>query len=419
MRFVHRTPAGVSLLSLLVLMPGAGCQYFDVLTVPPPPGGVSLEVKSAVAMIVAARLNGHDVNAFIDTGTILTTLASPRAIEQFGLRAAGDNPFASADGEGVGLCGDAVAPTFDATMYAADRLELGGVVFENLAVTILIEEDHDTFAQLGVDFILPAGVMMQMDWQVDDGGRRLTLFPAGSRARPSGAADMTTVGPDILFSPLKVGVMTVNVSYGDGEPLATLLDTGGGSDLGVGGGVLTAAGWSLESLPNIETNLFAAGGSCPTKLLRAPRVKVGELTYDDVLSIMVPGESEASLLGWAFLSKHAWVYVSARGAWVEFVKDSATDEAFSRPLRTFGFSLELTDDQYYRVASVRAGGGAAAAGVVAGEKLIAINGVDLSTFDGKALLFGRTGQSLEQAEFLIESELGEQRTVTIASEILL
>lgn len=415
-------PQVCQIISVSLLVVGFGCDPgYDVLVTPPPSGGVELAVKSGIGLIVDGKLNGTDANIFIDTGTLLTNLASPAAIAKFGLVQAGANPFAGAEEGGIGVCGEDGVVVIDRTLYVAERLELGAVVVENVAFTILREDDHDTFAEAGVDFILNAALMVQMDWRVDQGGRRLTLFPLNSRTRPESAVDLDVVGPTIPFAPFKIGAMTLQLVHGDGSTSSreTLIDTGGGVALGMGQEIFDTSGWDTASIRLVDKGLIAAGASCQSSLFRAPEVTLGAESYAGVITIILPNSGRLSLVGWPFFVNHASVYVSPGQAWIEFAKGVNTDNLFAKVLLTFGMEFAFNDGGFYEVVGAREGFSADREGVQVGDKVFQINGVDVNTLEGKALLFGE-GPLLEgRATFLIEDAAGVQRSVELEAEILL
>ncbi|HVP12118.1 MAG TPA: aspartyl protease family protein [Phycisphaerae bacterium] len=403
----------------LALVPACSSS-FDVLTAPPPPEGVTLPILSEIALIVDAQVNGQATRVLLDTGTVLTSMASPGAIDRLGLEAAGANPFAGAEDGGVGICGSGAA-TLDPTRYTARSLNLGGVVFENVALTVLNETDYDTFAETGVDLILAAQFLMYTDWKIEEGGRQLVLLPLNSRQRPAGAMDMRATGP-ISFAPLldaKIGAMSVAVSYNDAAPLDSGLDTGASVLFAVSDQAASQDGWDPATLPHVDLQVFGAGADCPETLFRGTRVKLGEQAYDRPLVLEIQGSGATALVGWPFFTSHDSVYVAPGGQWIEFVKSATTDALVAEPLRWFEATLFFNADGKYEVGAVVDGSSAAQQGVVAGDIVLEIDGVSLDTVEGKSLLFGPTPAREGHVDFLIQDSSGATRTVTLTAQVRL
>ncbi|OWY71869.1 hypothetical protein B7486_09440 [cyanobacterium TDX16] len=399
----------------------AGCAPpYDTLLVPPPPQGVGVEVKSQLALIVEGRVNGVTANILLDTGTILTSLASPRSVAKFGLVGDGPNPVDGSERDDLGVCRTGVAVDFDSTLFVAETVDIGGVVIGRAAITVMHETGFDTFAEAGVDFIMSAPALMQVDWRVEDHGRRLVLLPAGSRTRPSDAVDLSVGGPLIPFSPLKVGVIALRVRVGNGATSSeALLDTGGAVALALGDEVLTDAGIDAASLTQIRTNILGAGAACETSILRLPSVGIGSAVADNLPAILIPEGRRRALLGWIFLASHESVHVSTTGSWMELTQAADTPTLLGEPIGTFGMALKSTTDGIYEIVTIADGFGAARAGLVVGEKIVRVNGIDVITVEGKSELFGRRVHREGGAEMLIEGAADVQRTVQVESDPIL
>lgn len=419
LRFVH--------LILMFAAGALGCAPpYDVITTPPPAGGVSLPIKSDLFMGVAARINGKEVNVLLDTGTVLFSLVPPSAIEEFGLVPAGNNPYASEELDGVGVCGAVGADaSLSEKIYTAERLEVGGIVIENAAFIVLEEEGYNTFEAVRVAAILNGSLLAQVDWQVDQYGKRLTMFPSGTLTKPEQSAELRLLGPEPPFflqiqGAPKIGGISTFLKYDDpnGEGVETLMDTGGAIELAIGDSLFDKTGWNLEDLPSIETGLFAAGGSCTTTRFRAPLIGVASESYEDVQAVVLPN-SEFGLLGWRFFANHEVVNVGPGGGWIEFRKGENTEDYFASQLMSFGIELSLKSDGSYRVAKVSAGSDAETDGVVAGDIVRAVNGVGVETLEGKSLLFGPETMRAGVAIFTLEDENGDLRDVELTGVPLL
>lgn len=411
--------ARVGLLSIALAMVGCAPPY-DTLDIPPPPQGVAIPVKSQLALIVEGRVNGVVANIMLDTGTILTSLASPRSIAKFGLTGDGSNPLDGSERDDLGVCRAGGVLDFDATLYIANTVDIGGVVIGRAAFTVVHETGFDTFAEAGVDFIMSAPALMQVDWRVEEHGARLVLLPAKSRNRPDGAIDLSIGGPFVPFSSLKVGVIALRLRLGDAAGTSeTLLDTGGAVMLAMGDEVLSSAGIDAASLVQIRTNILGAGATCETSIVRLPSVLVGSQSATNLPAVLIPEGKQRALLGWQFLASHDTVHVSTNGGWMELIPAADTQALLSEPVGTFGLSLKSTTEGTYEIKAVVDGLGGARAGLIVGEKIVQVNGLDVTTVEGKSELFGRRVHREGGAEMLIEGVDGVRRTVQVETDPIL
>ena len=399
----------------------AGCAPpYDTLLVAPPPQGVAVDIKSQLALIVEGRVNGVTANILLDTGTILASLASPRSVSKFGLVGDGPNPVDGSERDDLGVCRTGVVVDFDPTQFVADTVDIGGVVIGRAAFTVMHESGFDTFAEAGVDFIMSAPALMQVDWRIEEHGHRLVLLPAGSRPRPDDAVDLSVGGPLIPFSPLKIGVIALKVRLGNGATSSeVLLDTGGAVALALGDEVLADSGIDAASLTQIRTNILGAGAACETSILRLPSVGVGSAVAAHLPAVLIPEGRRRALLGWLFLASHESVHVSTTGSWMELTQAADTLTLLGEPIGTFGMALKSTADGTYGIVTIADGFGAARAGLVVGEKIIQVNGIDVTTLEGKSELFGRRVHREGGAEMLIEDAAGVHRTVQVESDPIL
>ncbi len=403
-------------LVLAVFLAAAGCDSpFDLVTTPPPPGGVEIPIKSDLYLAVGASINGHDVNVLLDTGTVLFNVAPPSAIERFGLRASSPNPYADDGTDDVGVCRNTASnPRFGDTLYTADRVEIGGVVIENVAFVILTEDGFNSFDGIRVDCILNGALLAQFDWQVDGYGRRLSLFPEGELAAPASPSVVKAIGPNppplfqLLYGAVpKMGGLSTFIRFAspDREEVEALMDTGGGIEIAMGQSVFDDTGWNLDDLPSLATGLFGAGGECRTTRFRAPMIAVNQQEYENIHTIILP-DSAFGLMGWRFLANHETVRVSPTRQWIEFVKGAETDGYFDVPVTTFGFDLKRQADGSLRVSRVTAGSDAEAAGVEKDQTLLEVNGVSVDTLEGVSLIFGPEIMRAGEALFLFEDSEG-------------
>lgn len=404
----------------------AGCNVYDILTVPPPSEGVSVPIKSDLFLAVAGKINDHPVDILLDTGTILFNLVPPSAVERLGLKPSGENPYAGTDEDGVGVCGAIGAnSTLSEMLYTADRLDIGGVIVENVAFVVLEEEGFNTFEAAKFDCILNGAMLSQLDWRIDHGGALLTMYPLNSMSRAADPADLTVIGGDLpLFIQLqnapRPGGFSTPVRFGDDNPdtIDTLIDTGGGIEFAIGERLVEQTGWDVRALPHIESSLFAAGGNCTTLRFRAPKISVGPRAYEGVHSVTLPS-SPIGLIGWRFFANHESVRVSPGGRWIAFDKGESTDANFALPVMSFGVEVALSSDGSYRVVKVTAGSDAEMEGVVKGDKLVAVNGVSVSTLEGNSLLFGPDTMRAGVAVYTFENQQGERRDVELTAVPLL
>ena len=411
--------ARISVVIAVILLVGCAPPY-DTLVIPPPPQGVSIPVKSQLALIVEGRVNGITANILLDTGTILTSLASPRSITKFNLIGDGPNPFDGSERDDLGVCRAGGVIDFDPTLFVAETVDLGGVVMGHVAFTVIHETGFDTFAEAGVDFIMSAAALMQVDWRVEDFGARLVILPANARPRPEGAVDLNVGGPFVPFSPLKVGVIALRIRLADAASTSeVLLDTGGAMAIALGDEVLTTAGIEAASLAQIRTSILGAGASCETSILRLPKVDTGRTSVSGLPAILIPEGRQRALLGWQFLASHESIHVSTAGSWMELTQGADTIAVLSEPLGTFGMALMFKPEGAYDIRSVSDGLVAARAGLIVGERIIRLNGIDVSTIEGKSELYGRRVHRDGGAEMLVEDASGAQRTVFVESDTIL
>lgn len=407
--------------AFFIVHTGAACgPFYDIMTKPPPTEGVSLPIKSDLFLGVEGTINGKPANILLDTGTVLFSLVPPSAIEEFGLTPAGDNPYAAEELDGVGVCGSVGADaSLSAKLYTAARIEIGGVVVENAAFVVLEEENFNTFDAVRVNCIMNGSLLAQVDWKIDQYGRRLTLFPSRSLSRPGEPAELNLLGPIpplflLLQGAPKIGGISTRLRYADpnAEPVETLMDTGGGIELAIGENVLANTGWNIDELPNTRAGLFAAGGSCAATRFRAPLVGLAEQTYEHVQAVTLPA-ADVGLIGWRFFANHEEVNVSPKAGWIEFRKGADTDSYFAAPLMTFGVDLAVKSDNTYRIAKVAAGSDAEAAGVRVGDIVRAVNGVSVDTLEGKSLLFGPRVMRDGVVTYTLEDDEGSIRDVEL------
>lgn len=423
------TPRRTASTLLIAFALCAGCDSpYDLITTPPPDAGTTLPIKSDLYLAIDAKINGQPVDALLDTGTVLFNLVPPSAIERFGLKKATINPYAEDQTGNVGVCGGVSTDVkFNDSLYTADRLEVGDVVVENVAFVVLEEEGFDTFQSISVDCILNGALLAKLDWRIDHEGGELTLLPTGALSRPDTAAPITIIGPNappllqLFYGAVpRIGGLTTAVKFVDGqhEEVESVIDTGGGIEIAMGQSLFDDTGWSLDTLPNISTGLFGAGGDCTTRRFRAPFLSVDRLDYVDVHTVILPA-SDIGLIGWRFLANHETVTVSPSGRWIEFKKGADTDANFSAPLVSFGLELKARTDGVYDVRRVDDDSDAAMNGVKKGDKLLEVNGVNVGTLEGKSLLFGPKTMRAGVATFLIEDEAANQFAVELTAKPIL
>ncbi|HWL92591.1 MAG TPA: PDZ domain-containing protein [Phycisphaerae bacterium] len=415
-----------SIFVAVALLAVAGCNPYDILTNQPPAEGVSLPVKSDLFLAIDGEINDQPVHVLLDTGTIVFNLVPPSAIDRFGLVASGPNPYADTANDGVGVCGAiGEGAKLGETLYTAARLEIGGLIIENAAFVILEEEGVSTFDAIRMDCILNGSLLTRVDWRIDQGGERLTLFPLNTFQRPDGAVDLNVIGPEppLLFAlenaPRLGGISTL-VKFGDTDSdlVETLMDTGGGVELALSDTLVEKAGWDLREMPSIQTGLFGAGGSCETTRFRAPRVRIGDALYEEIASVTLPA-GDFGLIGWRFLANHEVVNVSPGGEWLELRKGTDTDANFETPIASFGFELALNQDGDYEVADVTPDSEAEIQGVQSGDIVRAVNGVSVDLVEGKSLLLGPDIIRAGAGVFTFENESGDLRDIELPAVPLL
>ncbi len=169
--------------------------------------------------------------------------------------------------------------------YAVDELVLGGVVRQNDAGLFGLDSDR-----LGAEGLLAAGLVTSMDSEV--------LFEAGVwRIHPSGGPDRTGFTPlDGAIQPPANPVLSsrlfANVDI-NGRRERVVLDTGGPRPMTLSRERAEAHGlWNDTTpfAPVVQSNILGRSTE-PSRLVRAPRLTIGQHTYENTLISLNAGEN--------------------------------------------------------------------------------------------------------------------------------
>ena len=313
---------------------------------------VPFELYRGNRVVVTGRFNGHEVETILDTGASITTL---------------DRAFAQKIGLELGPIVDAYGAggKVDAQLASNVTLSIGGMRLENLTVAEMelsqvaqgigrpvdIVVGRDLFNSAALDFDWPSG--------------KLTITPAADYSPPAGA----TVVPLERRGPFNF----VTVAVAGLAPIKALLDLGNGGNIN-----LPSDYWAdkpvLASLRYADQQAGGVGGVHGVRMVTVPAVEFAGARFANVPGVLGPdskgGQAQhGANLGIGFLKQF------------DLTLDLGRDRLILRPLEArpeferdrSGARLGLVGDKL-DVLFVSPQGPAAAAGLKAGDRIVAIDG---------------------------------------------
>ena len=303
-------------------------------------------------------VNGHQTPMMLDSGAGMTVV---------------DRAFAGS----IGLKGGRVIQAQGAGAMVSGEiatgvaLEAGGLVLTGLNVLIL------DMASVARGIGRPVPVLLGRDAfkagivSIDFPGRRIRFANRSGFKPPKGAARLA-VGESR-------GVPVIDIAIA-GVPMRAQLDLGNGSTL-----VLSKQAWASEpalaSLRHAAGEVGGVGGMKPSRVVTLPEVAMGEMRFLNVPATL--NEDPGALpvtganIGIGILKPYLLTIDWAGGA---LYLQGRRTEPFDR--ERVGARFELAGDRL-RVAYVSPDGPAAAAGLKAGDEIVAVDGrrIDADYYD--------------------------------------
>lgn len=326
---------------------------------PPPPtiaaaetATVPFELYRGNRVAVAAKVNGHDVRAMLDSGASATTL---------------DRAYAKSINFPKGQPVDAHGSggVVDAELVSGVTLEIGGMRFENMTVAVM--DLAPVAKQLGRPLPLVVGRELFNTAAIEFGWaeNRLTITPASIFTPPAGS----TVLPLERRGPFNF----VKLSVAGLPAIDALLDLGNGGNL-----KLPSDYWSkhavLANLRYADGQGGGVGGVHGNRAVTLPAVEFAGKRFEQVPGTL-GGDSRGNQpqfganLGIGFLKQF------------DLILDLGRDRIVLKPLANPpGFDRDragvnaLPEGSALNVAFVSPQGPAAKAGLKTGDKIVAING---------------------------------------------
>ena len=326
---------------------------------PPPPtiaaaetATVPFELFRGNRVSVAAKVNGRDTHAMLDSGASATTL--DRAFAR-SINLPKGQPIAAHGASGV----------VDAELVSGVTLEIGGMRFENMNVAVM--DLSPVAAQLGRPLPLVVGRELFNTAAIEFGWaeKRLKITPSSKYSPPAGSTvlPLERRGP---FNFVKLAVAGL-------PPINALLDLGSSGNL-----KLPSDYWSkhsvLANLRYADSQGGGVGGLHNTRAVTLPIVEFAGQRFEQVPGIL-SGDSHGNQpqygtnLGIGFLKQF------------DLTLDLGRDRIILKPLANPpGFDRDragvrvVTDGSRLEVAFVAPQGPAAKAGLKAGDKIVAIDG---------------------------------------------
>ena len=331
----------------------------------PPPPVVSLAASQQAIpfqlfrgnrVVANARLNGHETEVILDTGASITTVDRAYA-RSIGLPAGSK---VSAMGAGGSV---------DAEIVPGVTLEIGGTRLTQMTIAVMDLSPvaraigHPMNVVLGREFFNSA--VISIDWASNQ--MRVTPQASFTPARGAAALELKRRGP---FN-------TIPVAIAGGEPVEALLDLGNGGALSI-----PETYWGtrpeLNSLPYAEGQSGGVGGLHPSRSTTIPTVTLAGRTFSGVPATLGSGGSNheparMTNVGIGLLKQFRVdldlgrdrIYLSPRADAPPFDRDRA------------GLRVDLLSDRL-KVAYVSPQGPAAAAGLKAGDEIVAVDGVAIT-----------------------------------------
>lgn len=295
-------------------------------------------------VLIDALLDGKGPYAFvIDTGAVVSGVRD-QLVQQLKLRKLRD----------VSLNGGKSFP-----LYAVDDLVLGGAIRQQGVALFGLAGNN-----LGGDGLLAAGLVTTFDSELDFEAGQWRVYPAGGPDR----AGYTRLASELrdepgangsrrIFADVALGEATLRPVLDTGMPWVLTLPHGDGLKLGL---------WS-DDRPYAPVRLagIAGPGKSPARLVRAPRLKVGDADYAAPLVVVRPPDALGAepVLGLPVLrTLNLSVDRAAKAVWVRRNGLAPTESRYG------GSGLWVdAEDGKVRVAEVGAGSPAAKAGVRPGD----------------------------------------------------
>lgn len=365
----------------------SGCNAFaPVDALLPGSTGIVSELKTLRPglFLFSAKVNNRPARVLIDTGTPFS-LASRDAVRDFRLPPMGINPFLGSNGSS-----DACAAGLDFgwLLHSASRVELGGFEFENTPFLIL-QRFPNELVELGVDVVIGASIMAQLDWEIFDNGETLKLYPAGTLARPDSALELTSVDLSIPFFRVRIGTFVVLGGFDeDGSNVPFILDTGYSGAIAATTFVAGLQGLDDPSLPSASLPIVSWTSVCLSRSVIAPKATLGSQEFNSVQVDLLPSgdtyiTSFFGLIGARLLGAYE-TRCSPTSGWIDFRATPDTATQLAVPSGDFGFITTRRDDGQLMIRVVLPGSSAEAAGLLQGDVIAAVNGTavnDMSSFD--------------------------------------
>ncbi|HEX6219086.1 MAG TPA: aspartyl protease family protein [Sphingomicrobium sp.] len=313
---------------------------------------IPFELFRGNRVVITSTLNGHRAETILDTGAGVTTV---------------DRTFARSIGLPVGqkITAQGAGGAVEAELVSDVTLEISGMRFEKMTVAVMDLGPvargigHPMNVVLGREFFNSA--VISIDWAASQlRVRPHSAFAPGSAAT---ALELKRRGP---FN-------TIPISIAGGEPIEALLDLGNGGALSI-----PRSYWGkradLSALRYAEGRRGGVGGLHPARNATIPQVALAGKTFANVPATMSEGgnDHEPQLMTNVGIGLLKQFHVDL---------DLGRDRIYLAPLANppeferdrSGARADLHGDRL-KVAFVSPQGPAAAAGLKAGDEIVAVDG---------------------------------------------
>jgi membrane-associated protease RseP (regulator of RpoE activity) len=322
------------------------------ISVAPSKQSVPFELFRGNRIVIPARVNGHETQVILDTGASMTTINRAYA-RSIGLP------------EGFKIQAKGAGGVVDAELVSGLTLDIGALRIDNASVGVMdlapIERSlgRPINAIIGRDFFNSA--VVSIDWA----HKRLnvTTHEAFRPKATANAVELARKGP---FN-------TISVSIAGAPPIDALLDLGNGGALG-----LPRTYWGsrpeLSELRSAGATQGGVGGMHPARAAMVPQVRLGGTTFASVPAILSESgndddPTQMANVGIGLLKQfdidldlgRDRIYLAPRADAPPFDRDRA------------GVRFDLLNNRL-KVAFVSPQGPAAAAGLKAGDEVVAVDG---------------------------------------------